>query len=384
MAIGDGAMDSFKIHSNVIADYRGYIESFINIRDQEILAVVQKALSEGRLWPEPLIQFNPSYKITGELAAVVASEKLHPLLTDIFKGYRLYQHQMEALRLGTAGSDFVVTSGTGSGKSLTYIGTIFDRLLKNPQPGKVSAVIVYPMNALINSQVDEIERYKEGFEKSTGKPFPITFGKYTGQEDEDERKRLQETPPDILLTNYMMLELILTRIRERGLRDTIYAGLRYLVFDELHMYRGRQGADVAMLIRRIKAQCANPVTCIGTSATMVKAVFVPQRGVIVQLGSFTRVLCTNGPELIKRPVSPLPAPLLVHIHPESTYRDLASLSEQVLKFTSLSWRSTLPAKLPVTIYYSELIAGLLSRMRGVPDWSPAMLNIKLRASKWFL
>src|SRR5450631_2714477 len=97
-------MDSFKIHSNVIADYRGYIESFINIRDQEILAVVQKALSEGRLWPEPLIQFNPTYKITGDLASVVASEKLHPLLAEIFKGYRLYQHQMEALRLGTAGS----------------------------------------------------------------------------------------------------------------------------------------------------------------------------------------------------------------------------------------------------------------------------------------
>ena len=53
---------------------------------------------------------------------------------------------------------FVVTSGTGSGKSLTYIGTIFDRLLKAPQPGKVSAVIVYPMNALINSQADEVER----------------------------------------------------------------------------------------------------------------------------------------------------------------------------------------------------------------------------------
>lgn len=117
---------------------------------------------------------------------------------------------------------------------------------------------------------------------------------------------------------------------------------------------------------------------------IMKAVFVPQRGVIAQLGAYTRLLCTNGPELIKRPVSPLPLPLLVHIHPESTYRDLASLAEQVLKFTSLSWRSTLPAKLPVTIYYSELIAGLLSRLRSVPDWSPAMLNIKLRASKWFL
>lgn len=279
-------MDSFKIHGQVIADYRGYIESFINIRDEEIRAVVQRALSEGKLWPEPLIQFNPSYKITGDLASVVASEKLHPLLTDIFHGYRLYQHQMEALRLGAAGSDFVVTSGTGSGKSLTYIGTIFDRLLKAPQPGKVSAVIVYPMNALINSQADEIERYKDGFEKNTGKPFPISFGKYTGQEDEDERKRLQESPPDILLTNYMMLELILTRIRERGLRNNIYDGLRYLVFDELHMYRGRQGADVAMLIRRIKAQSANPVVCIGTSATMVSgATPVKQKEAVADVAS---------------------------------------------------------------------------------------------------
>ena len=126
--------------------------------------------------------------------------------------------------------------------------------------------------------MEEIERYKEGFEKSTGKPFPISFGKYTGQEDDEERKRLQENPPDILLTNYMMLELILTRIREKGLPDTIYAGLRYLVFDELHMYRGRQGADVAMLIRRIKAQCANPVTCIGTSATMVSGVSRQSKG----------------------------------------------------------------------------------------------------------
>ena len=116
----------------------------------------------------------------------------------------------------------------------------------------------------------------------------------------------------------------------------------------------------------------------------VKAVYVPQRGLISQLGGFTRLLCTNGPELIKREMSPLPAPLLVHIHPESTYRSLSSLTEQVLKFTSLSWRSTLPSKLPVTIYYSDLIAGLLSRLKHVPDWSPAMLNVKLRASKWFL
>jgi hypothetical protein len=115
-----------------------------------------------------------------------------------------------------------------------------------------------------------------------------------------------------------------------------------------------------------------------------KGVYVPERGTIVQAGRFTRLLCTNGPSLIKRVTSPLPSPLLIHLHPESTYRDLTYLTEQVLKFTSLSWRSTLPSRRPVTIYYSELIADLLSRLRSVPDWSPAMLGVKLRASRWFL
>jgi len=115
-----------------------------------------------------------------------------------------------------------------------------------------------------------------------------------------------------------------------------------------------------------------------------KGVFVPERGYAAQLGRFTRLLCANGPTLIKQATSPLPAPLLIHLHPESTYGDLDYLAEQVLKFTSLSWRSTLPCFDPVTIYYSELIAGLLARLRAVPDWSPSMLNVKLRSSRWFL
>jgi hypothetical protein len=115
-----------------------------------------------------------------------------------------------------------------------------------------------------------------------------------------------------------------------------------------------------------------------------KGVYVPNRGLMCQLGRFTRLLCTNGPTLIKRSTSPLPSPVLVHLHKESTYRDLPYLTDQVLKFTSLSWRSTLPAEKPVTIYYSELIAELLARLQAVPGWSPAVLNTKLRTSKWFL
>jgi len=70
----------------------------------------------------------------------------------------------------------------------------------------------------------------------------------------------------------------------------------------------------------------------------------------------------KGPTLVKRSTSPHPSPILIHLHQTSTYRDLPYLTEQVLKFTALSWRSTLPAERPVTIYYSELIAGLLARL----------------------
>ena len=121
-----------------------------------------------------------------------------------------------------------------------------------------------------------------------------------------------------------------------------------------------------------------------TTRTGTKGLLVPERGTIVQLGRFTRLVCTNGPQLIKHENTPLPAPLLIHIHKGSTFHDLTYLSEQVLKFTGLSWRSTLPAKKPVSIYYSELIAELLGRLRNVPGWSPAVLNMKLRASRWFL
>ena len=262
-------MNVFDLRDCVVSDYASYIRSFIDIADPAISQKVDSDLAEGKLWPDPLLQFNPAYEQVGTVEEIAQTGLLHNALPDIFKGYSLYQHQLEAIRLGIAGKDFVVTSGTGSGKSLTYIGTIFHRLLAEPQSEGVSAVIVYPMNALINSQTNEFNVYKKNYEDATGKKFPITVGQYTGQEKSGPRHEMQENPPQILLTNYMMLELLLTRLHERKIRDAIYSNLRFLVFDELHTYRGRQGADVAMLIRRIRAQCKQDVVCIGTSATMV-------------------------------------------------------------------------------------------------------------------
>ena len=107
-------------------------------------------------------------------------------------------------------------------------------------------------------------------------------------------------------------------------------------------------------------------------------------GCMVQIGPHTTLLNTTGARLVKRSNTPLPEPLLIHLHPESTFKSLNYFSEQVLKFTGLSWRSTLPARKPATIYYSELIASLLARCQELPDWSPAVLNSKLRSSRWFL
>ena len=95
----------------------------------------------------------------------------------------------------------------------------------------------------------------------------ITFKRYTGQENNEERLRIIQNPPHILLTNYVMLELLLTRPNESPLIGNS-SSLKFLVLDELHTYRGRQGADVSMLVRRLRDRTNwNPI-CIGTSATL--------------------------------------------------------------------------------------------------------------------
>lgn len=264
-------MDTLSTHAAIVSAYREYIRSFINIADERIRQQVEEELAKGRLWPEPLVQFNPAFESGGTIEQVVADEKLNAGLSSAFAGMRLHRHQVEALRLGAAGRDFVVTSGTGSGKSLTYIASICHRVLAEKLAKGVVAVVVYPMNALINSQTEEFEKFAQRYREETGQEFPVRCGQYTGQEDDAERERLAEQPPHVLLTNYMMLEYILTRLseRDRRVRDAIYKELRFLVFDELHTYRGRQGSDVALLIRRIRAKCERDVISIGTSATMV-------------------------------------------------------------------------------------------------------------------
>lgn len=265
----------FDIHKSILDGYKEYIDSFINISDNRILEKVVDEFSKGKIIPDPLVQFNPSFENGGTVDDLIGGGVLSKEFANIFydengKSWSIYKHQADAIKKGNDGKGFVVTSGTGSGKSLTYISTIFNHLFKMPTKPGIKAIIVYPLNALINSQEAALKTFAQNYTDRTGKELPITFGKYTGQESQKAKESIINNPPDILLTNYMMLELLMVRNTDQALRNSFKENLQFLVFDELHVYKGRQGADVSLLIRRLKASCTNQnITCIGTSATMV-------------------------------------------------------------------------------------------------------------------
>ncbi|MCU0975778.1 MAG: DEAD/DEAH box helicase [Steroidobacteraceae bacterium] len=259
-------MDVFALRDSLIDRYATFARSFTQIRAEDLKAQIDEAYRSGRYWPEPLLQINPRYQpgpTTGELAA---SGVLHPVVADRFP-IRLHRHQESAIALARAGKSFVVTTGTGSGKSLCFFLPICDAVLRargSDSRPRTRAIVIYPMNALANSQLEELTKFLGERDR------PVSFARYTGVESQDERERIRSNPPDILLTNFMMLELLMTRQNDLD-RQVIEncQGLEFLVLDELHTYRGRQGADVAMLVRRVRERLApDRLICIGTSATM--------------------------------------------------------------------------------------------------------------------
>lgn len=297
-------MDVFGIHERLIRDYRAFTEGGTVIRDDRIATFVENDLDAKSQWPDPWVSLNPFFASGGTILELVNQGVLHEECSRIFQTGKteggtvcdgrpltLHQHQREAIARAQSGASYVLTTGTGSGKSLSYLVPIVDRVLKarqqeGPQASRrVRAIIVYPMNALANSQLKELDKFLlDGY--GPGRE-PVSYARYTGQESDEQRKQIREKKPDILLTNYVMLELMLTRPEDRRSLIKMASGLEFLVFDELHTYRGRQGADVALLIRRVREACqADKLQCVGTSATMSsEGSFAQQRAVVARVAS---------------------------------------------------------------------------------------------------
>ncbi|MFB6373452.1 MAG: DEAD/DEAH box helicase, partial [Bradymonadaceae bacterium] len=194
-----------------------------------------------------------------------------------------YRHQAEAWRrlssVDRQPRDTLVSTGTGSGKTEAFIYPILDHCWRHRDEEGVKALILYPMNALAGDQARRIAGILWDDERLRGE---VSAGLYIGDDGGhatsgeehlcDQRGALREEPPDVLLTNYRMLDFLLMRPRDRKVwRHNGPETLQYLVLDELHTYDGAQATDVACLLRRLAARLEAPedhICGIGTSATM--------------------------------------------------------------------------------------------------------------------
>jgi Lhr-like helicase len=284
----------FDLDADLVSRYEAFARSFTTIRAEDISTQVDEIYRSGKFWPEPLIGVNPHFEQGRSLADLAAQGVVDPDTPKVFAfgsartPIDLHKHQDQALSKALQNRNYIVTTGTGSGKSLCFFVPVVDRILKAKRAGaapRTRAIVIYPMNALANSQREELEKFIDASGVDAGlKP---TFARYTGQESEAERKRIAEARPDIILTNFMMLELLMTRQDEVD-RQVVanMEGLEFLVLDELHTYRGRQGADVAMLVRRVRERLgAREMLCIGTSATMASGDEDAGRRAVARVGT---------------------------------------------------------------------------------------------------
>ncbi|WP_103545933.1 DEAD/DEAH box helicase [Streptomyces sp. SM1] len=235
-------MDVFGVHHDLIAEYEAFTSSLVAVRDPDIESQLAGERERKTRWPDPKLALNPTFRSGGTVASLCDDGLLHPMCREYFRhkthpndpGSRtlsLHRHQREAIVAADRGDSHVLTTGTGSGKSLTYIVPIVDTVLRHPNPDGISAIVVYPVNALANSRLHELEKYLT-WGVPDGPP-KVTFARYTGQEDSGRKLQVLRNKPDILLTNYVMPEYLLTRPDER--RELIGAarGLRFLALDEL-------------------------------------------------------------------------------------------------------------------------------------------------------
>jgi len=193
-----------------------------------------------------------------------------------------YAHQARAFdRLGGEPRESaLVATGTGSGKTEAFLWPILEHVRQHLGEPGIKAVLIYPMNALATDQAGRIAEAVHGTEALDG----ARVGLYVGDKEDDphvsmgpdhvitSRESMRLDPPDVLLTNYKMLDYLLTRPSDARLwAKNEPETLQYLVVDELHTFDGAQGTDLACLIRRLKDRLGTPdghLCCVGTSATL--------------------------------------------------------------------------------------------------------------------
>ena len=243
--------------NEVLEEYRDYLRTEFRAKDRALREALEAELDQpGFLAQEPFYQAHRPFKPGLRWEDLPLDVRFARALASRARNERSHLHQSEAIRylLGPDAGPLVVTTGTGSGKTEAFQAPAIQNAFQDAgtfQRGGLTALFVYPMNALANDQEDRIKEYL----RASGWEGAVTVARYDRGTTQEERERLRARPPHILLTNYMMLEYLLTRPADR---DGIFANhrCRFVVLDEVHTYRGALGSNIALLIRRLKAHLA--------------------------------------------------------------------------------------------------------------------------------
>ncbi|SMC67396.1 protein of unknown function [Oscillospiraceae bacterium] len=288
------SFDILTASKNITEKYTRYLKTVFDIDNSEYKALFDKRMSEiGSFSKGPFLDVVDSFESGRSVRSLIDSGTLNQDFIRIPKIYdkTLYVHQERAIEKIQSGHNIVVSTGTGSGKTESFLIPILNSLMNERQqkgvltPG-VRALLIYPMNALANDQISRLRELLADY------PF-ITFGSYTGQTEEKydkalskyktlnhgnvpleneliSREQMKDTPPNILITNYSMLEYLMLRPRDNTLFQGKYAGnWEFVVLDEAHTYSGSTGIEVSMLLRRLYAHLDCPkIQYILTSATL--------------------------------------------------------------------------------------------------------------------
>ena len=252
-----------------------YIKTTFPMTNPAFQGSLEKMLAtKDSVFHEPYAAVRLPFRVADEMPDFF--EAIHPQ-------YRPYVHQQRAFErlTGEDGRSTLIATGTGSGKTECFLYPVLEYCYRHRGENGIKALIIYPMNALAS---DQAKRIAELIYNSPELRGNVTAGMYVGGHEKipsrvmgkeqiiTDHETMLSKPPDILLTNYKMLDYLLVRPKDAALwQENNPETLKYISVDELHSFDGAQGTDLACLLRRLKARLFTPsgyLCCIGTSATM--------------------------------------------------------------------------------------------------------------------
>jgi Zn-finger nucleic acid-binding protein len=278
---------------NVVEKYKRYLSTIFEINNPVYAKQFNSELNQAHAFVQgPYLDVTDAFVKGNSITELIESGVLPKRFgrLNMPQNRSLYLHQQEAIEKVYSGKNIVVSTGTGSGKTESFLIPILNDLIRQDEAGQlnagVRALIIYPMNALANDQVERLRGLLSEYPE-------ITYGSYTGQTKQkyddaiveykklnnDEtpqknelisREQMKETPPNIFITNYAMLEYLMVRPDDNVFFDGDFSEQwKYIVLDEAHVYSGSTGIEVSMLLRRLQAKLQKEkLHYILTSATL--------------------------------------------------------------------------------------------------------------------